>query len=65
MAQNTAHVNPRQLHQLATQADGIDIPQKGKTNFCEACVKGKMHKLPHPPFKEIIMFNKETGTGTH
>ena len=48
-----AHVNTGQLRQLASQAEGIDIPLKGKPSFCEACVEGKMHRLPHPPLKSI------------
>ena len=48
-----AHVNTGQLRQLASQAEGIDIPLKGKPSFCEACVEGKMHRLPHPPLKDI------------
>lgn len=53
-----AYVNARQLRQLVTTADGIDIPQKGKQSFCEACINGKMHRLPHPPLKEIKSTDK-------
>ena len=48
-----AHVNVRQLRQLTANADGIDLPLDGKQSFCEACVQGKMHRLPHPPLKDI------------
>jgi transposase InsO family protein len=48
-----AHVNLRQLRELTANADGMDLPLDGKPNFCEACIEGKMHRLPHPPLKEI------------
>ena len=48
-----AHVNTRQLRQLATSADGINVPSSGDQSFCEACIEGKMHRTPHRPLKEI------------
>ena len=48
-----AHVNIRQLRQLATSADGINVPSSGDQSFCEACIEGKMHRTPHRPLKEI------------
>ena len=48
-----AHVNIRQLYQLADCAEGIILPSDGKQSFCEACVEGKMHRLPHTPLKGI------------
>ena len=48
-----AHVNIRQLRQLSSCADGLNLPSDGKQSFCEACVGGKMHRLPHPSLKEV------------
>ena len=48
-----AHVNVKQICQLVDQSTGIDLPYKEEPSFCEACVKGKMHRLPHHPFKEV------------
>uniref|UniRef100_A0A1X7TQ29 Uncharacterized protein n=1 Tax=Amphimedon queenslandica TaxID=400682 RepID=A0A1X7TQ29_AMPQE len=48
-----AHVNIRQLRELCSSADGINIPSNGDRSFCEACIEGKMHRLPHRPLKEI------------
>ena len=48
-----AHVNIQQLRQLATHAEGIDLPPNGKQSFCEACIQGKMHKLPHHPLGDV------------
>ena len=42
--QRLAHVNHRQLLQ---QAEVSDLQLRGKLSFCEACVKGKCHHLPH------------------
>ena len=51
--QRLAHVNVKQIHQLVDNSTGIDLPSSEKQSFCEACVKGKMHRLPHRPLKEI------------
>ena len=48
-----AHVNTRQLRELCSNADGINIPSSGDRSFCEACIEGKMHRLSHHPLKEI------------
>lgn len=50
--QRLAHVNRSQLRQLEKSADGISLPI-GEKHFCEACVEGKMHRMPHEPLKEI------------
>ena len=50
--QRLAHVNHNQLRQLKS-AEGVDVQQEEKQSFCEACVQGKMHQLPHKPLKEI------------
>ena len=51
--QRLGHVNLKQLRQLAKNAEGVDIPSEGKQSFCEACIQGKMHRLPHHSLKEI------------
>uniref|UniRef100_A0A1X7UQ86 GAG-pre-integrase domain-containing protein n=1 Tax=Amphimedon queenslandica TaxID=400682 RepID=A0A1X7UQ86_AMPQE len=48
-----AHVNIRQLQELCSSADEINISSRGDRSFCEACIEGKMHRLPHHPLKEI------------
>lgn len=48
-----AHVNVKQIHQFINQSTGIDLPSKEYLSFCEACVKGKMHRLPHRPRNEV------------
>ena len=53
-----AHTNSGQLHQLVTNAEGIDIPLKVNSSFCEACIQGKMHHFPHLPLKEIRQTEK-------
>ena len=45
-----AHVNHRQLLQ---QAEVSDLQLQGKLSFCEACVIGKCHRLPHHSQKAI------------
>ena len=42
--QRLAHVNHRQLLQ---QVEVSHLQLQGKLSFCEACVKGKCHRLPH------------------
>ena len=51
--QRLAHVNEKQLHQLVANSTGIDLSSSEKQRFCEPCVKGKMHRLPHPLLKKI------------
>ena len=51
--QRLAHVNVKQILQLVDNSTGIDLPPNEKQSFCEACVKGKMHRLPHHSLKEI------------
>ena len=51
--QKLAHVNVKQIHQLVDNSTGIELPSNEKQSFCEACVIGKMHRLPHHPLKEI------------
>ena len=51
--QRLAHMNVKQIHQLVDNSTGIELPPNEKQSFCEACVKGKMHRLPHHPLKEI------------
>ena len=51
--QQLAHVNEKQLHQLVANSTGIDFSSSEKQRFCEPCVKGKMHRLPHPLLKKI------------
>ena len=46
-------MNIRQLRQLPSCADGLNLPSDGKQSFCEACVGGKMHHLSHPSLKEV------------
>ena len=66
MAQETiAHVNTGQIHQLDTNAEGIDIPLKGNPSFCEACIQEKMHCLPHSPLKEIRSTELKAATSVH
>ena len=48
-----AHANLRQLCQLVKNSEGVEILPEGKLNFCEACVQGKMQRLPHHPLKDI------------
>ena len=48
--QRLAYVNHRQLLQ---QAEVSDLQLQGKLSFCEACVKGKCHRLPHHLQKAI------------
>ena len=48
--QRLAHVNHRQLLQ---QAKVSDLQLQDKLSFCEACVKGKCHRLPHCSLKAI------------
>ena len=45
-----AHVNHRQLLQ---QAEVSVLQLQGKLSFCEACVKGKCHRLAHHSQKAI------------
>ena len=45
--QRLAHVNVKQLQQLVKNSEGADLQPEGKINFCEACVHGKMYRLPH------------------
>ena len=49
--QRLAHVISRQLHQLVEK--GVDLQSEDKMTFCEACVHGNMHRLAHPPLKDI------------
>ena len=51
--QRLAHVNVKQLQQLVKNSEGIDLQPEGKIKFCEACVHGKMHRLPHTALKDI------------
>ena len=51
--QRLVHVNSRQLHQLVENSEGVDLQSEDKMKFCEACVHGKMHRLPHLPLKDI------------
>ena len=51
--QRLGHVNVRQIHQLTENSTGIDLPPNEEPSFCEACVKGKMHCLPHHPLREV------------
>ena len=51
--QRLAHVNVKQLQQLVKNSEGIDLQPEGKINFCEACVHGRMHRLPHIALKDI------------
>ena len=51
--QRLAHINTKQMRQLMEQSKELDLPLNKKYSFCKACVKGKMHRLPHPPLKEI------------
>ena len=51
--QRLARVNVKQILQLVDNSTGIDLPPNEKQSFCEACVKGKMHRLPHRSLKEI------------
>lgn len=46
-------MNVKQMRQLTEQSEGLDLPLNKKYNYCEACVKGKMHQRPYPPLKEI------------
>ena len=32
---------------------GVDIPETGKLNFCEACAEGKSHCAPFKPVREV------------
>ena len=50
--QRLAHVNIK-LRQLTKAANGIEIPLDGTQTFCDACIQGKMHRLPHPPLNTI------------
>ena len=58
-----AHVNLKQVYQLVNQSTGIDIHSKEEMSFCEACVKGKMHRLPHHPVCEEVY--RKTSTSVH
>ena len=51
--QRLAHVNVKQLRQLVKNSEGVDLQPEGKMKFCEACVHGKMHRLPHSALKDI------------
>ena len=51
--QRLAHVNVKQLQQLLKNLKGVDLQPEGKINFCEVCVHGKMHQLPHSALKDI------------
>ena len=51
--QRLAHVNVKQLQQLVKDLEGVDLQPEGMMNFCEACVHGKMHRLPHTALKDI------------
>ena len=51
--QRLAHVNEKQLRQLVASSTGINLPSDEKQSFCEPCVKGKMHRLPHYPLNEV------------
>ena len=51
--QRLAHVNVKQLRQLVKNSEGVDLQPEGKMKFCEACVHGKMHRLPHNALKDI------------
>ena len=53
--QRLPQVNLRQLHliQLVPNSEGVDVQLEGGLSFCEACVQGKMHWLPHPPIKDF------------
>ena len=48
--QRLAHVNHKQLLQ---QVDVSNLQLQGMLSFCEACVKGKCHRLPHHSGKAI------------
>lgn len=51
--QRVAHVNLRQLSQLVANLKGVNMQLEGEMSFCEACVQGKMHWLPHSSMKDI------------
>ena len=48
--QQLAYVNHRQLLQ---QAGVSNLQLQGKLSFCEVCVKGECHRLPHHSQKAI------------
>ena len=52
--QRLGHANLKQLRQLAKNAEGVDIPSEGNQSFCEACIQGKMHRLPHHSLRDHI-----------
>ena len=41
-----AHVNENQILELMNKSTGINLSPNEKQSFCEACVKGKLHRLP-------------------
>jgi len=49
-----AHMNMKQIHQLAEKSTSINLPSKEESSFCEARVKGKMHHLPHHPRRSEV-----------
>ena len=51
--QRLAHINLRQLHQDVESSEGVNIQLKDKLSFCETCVQGKCHQLPHHPLKAV------------
>ena len=51
--QRLAYVNVKQLQQLVKNSEGVDLQPEGKRNFCEVCVHGMMHWLPHTALKDI------------
>ena len=51
--QRLAHVNVKQLQQLVKNLEGVDLKLEEMMNFCEACVHGKMHRVPHTALKDI------------
>ena len=53
--QRLAHVNVKQILQLVDNSTGIDLPPNEKQRFCEACVKGKIHRLPHHSRKDTSL----------
>ena len=50
-----AHLNAGQMKTMVSRemVTGVDIPETGKLDFCEACAEGKSHRAPFKPVGEV------------
>ena len=53
--QRMAHLNAGQMKTMVSRemVTGVDIPETGKLDFCEACAEGKSHRAPFKPVGEV------------